>query len=106
MYDTVCSAPNELRHSEGVHVERTANGELSTEANNESETVPQREHDHKPGVTHACVCTIAVANAWECWMSHSIWHFVPLTDGGTHTYCSIVTPEQDVHSFQLKKVST
>ena len=58
MYDTVYSAPNELRPSEGVHVERTANGELSTEANNESETVPRCEHDHKPGVTlklHVCV---------------------------------------------------
>ena len=67
MYDTVYSAPNELRHSESVHVERTANGELSTEANNESETVRQREHDRKPAWSHSCmcVCTIAVAIAWE-----------------------------------------
>ena len=74
MYDTVYSAQNELRHSEGVHVERAAHGELSAEANNDSETIPQREHDHKPGVTRACVCTIAVTNAWEYWMSRSIWH--------------------------------
>ena len=56
MYDTVCSAPNELRHSKGVHSERTANGELSTEA--DYETIPRSEHDHKPGVTlklHVCV---------------------------------------------------
>ena len=56
MYDTVYSAPNELRPSEGVHVERTAHGELSTEAG--YETIPRSEHDHKPGVTlklHVCV---------------------------------------------------
>ena len=56
MYDTVCSAPNELRHSEGVHFERTANGELSTEANNKSETLVQHEHDHKPAWSHSCMC--------------------------------------------------
>ena len=56
MYDTMYSAPNELRHSEGVHVEGTANGELSTEAImnlrpylNMSMTI------NLHGVTHACV---------------------------------------------------
>ena len=55
---------------------------------------------------HVCVCTIAVTSAWEYWMSRSNWHCVPLTDGGTGNYCYIVTPEQDVRNFQLKKVST